>query len=293
LSVSVIIPAYNAAATICRAVESALGQTHRPREILVVDDGSPDSAEIKQALAPFGWEVTLLSKPNGGAASARNYGIDHACGEWLAFLDADDYWEPEKLDRQLAIVQRHPQVAVVGCRWYEQIPGQERVASKVENEPYCGQVWELQGAEAFRLACNVWTGSLLVRREALHSERFLTGLEPAEDRDLWVRLILSNPTYLLPDLLSTYVQEPGGISRTNIDRDCQNMLKVLHRNADLLGPADMREHQARIYRRWASVYLARGEPSKARPHALRRLRMQPASPQAWWVALKSVLARST
>ena len=75
LSVSVIIPAYKAARTINRAVESALGQTRPPAEVLVVDDGSPDGADLVAALARYGGRVTLLRKPNGGAASARNHGF--------------------------------------------------------------------------------------------------------------------------------------------------------------------------------------------------------------------------
>jgi len=94
-TVSVIIPYYRARHTIARAVESALEQTVRPHEILVVDDGSPDDAA--GATKVFGSSVTLIRKPNGGAASARNLGIEHAQGEWIAFLDADDYWEPAKL----------------------------------------------------------------------------------------------------------------------------------------------------------------------------------------------------
>src|SRR5207245_884017 len=74
LSVTVVIPAYKAARTINRAVESVLGQTRRPAEVLVVDDGSPDGADLAAAVARYGGRVTLLRKLNGGAASARNYG---------------------------------------------------------------------------------------------------------------------------------------------------------------------------------------------------------------------------
>src|SRR5437868_7863345 len=101
LSVSVVIPAYKAARTINRAVESVLGQTRRPAEVLVVDDGSPDGADLAAALGRYGDRVALFRKPNGGAASARNHGIDRAGGSVIGFLDADDYWEPDKLERQL------------------------------------------------------------------------------------------------------------------------------------------------------------------------------------------------
>jgi glycosyltransferase involved in cell wall biosynthesis len=99
-SVSAIIPAYNSAATIAQAIESALSQTYSPTEIFVIDDGSSDAtADI---VSHYPAPVRLLRKSNGGPASARNLGARHATGEWLALLDADDWWYPNKLERQLA-----------------------------------------------------------------------------------------------------------------------------------------------------------------------------------------------
>src|SRR5262249_29352596 len=117
MSISVVIPYYRASRTIRRAVGSVLRQTTAPHELLVVDDGSPDGDELAAALLPFGAAATLLRKTNGGAADARNYGIDHAHYEWVAFLDADDYWEADKLEQQLRVIQAHPEVAIVGCGW--------------------------------------------------------------------------------------------------------------------------------------------------------------------------------
>jgi glycosyltransferase involved in cell wall biosynthesis len=102
-TVSVIIPAYNAAAYIERAVESALAQTLAPLEILVVDDGSKD--DTRQIVRGMTSDVVrLIEKENGGPATARNLGASHARGDWLALLDADDWWFPEKLKVQLAQV---------------------------------------------------------------------------------------------------------------------------------------------------------------------------------------------
>lgn len=102
--ISVVIPAYNRADTISAAVRSALEQTRPADEILVVDDGSRD--DIAGALAPFGNRVTLIRHiRNQGAAAARNTGIRVAQGNYIAFLDSDDYWVPEKLGRQIAFMQ--------------------------------------------------------------------------------------------------------------------------------------------------------------------------------------------
>jgi glycosyltransferase involved in cell wall biosynthesis len=284
--VSVIIPYYRASQTIARAVESALAQTFRPHEILIVDDGSPDDAA--SATKQFGSSVTLLRKPNGGAASARNLGIEQAKGEWIAFLDADDYWEPSKLERQLASSEG---VGLVGARWFTEVPGKSRSVAEVVNPSFFGRMFKPRGSEAFHVAMNLATCVLIVRRNVLGDQRFVSGLEPAEDRDLWIRLAASTSVYLLPEPLATYTQWPDSLSNSDSDRDCLCMLKVLHRHAAVLGAKEVRKQEAIIYRRWAGGYLARGKPRSAMGPAARRLAIQPASPQAWWIMCKS-LARS-
>jgi hypothetical protein len=109
----------------------------------------------------------------------------------------------------------------------------------------------------------------------------------AEDRDLWIRLFSAGSAYLLPDFLATYVQEPGGLSRTNLDRDCTNMLRVIHRQAHLLGATRLKRQEAFVRRRWASGYLSQGQTRKALPHAVSRLKSQPYAPEAWWVTFKA------
>src|SRR5687767_9640047 len=118
MNISVIIPAYRAEATIHRALASVLKQTFKPFEVIVVDDGSPvPLANIEEQ---YDGTVKLYRKKNGGAGSARNFGIDHSKGDFIAFLDADDYWEPEKLERQLALHLKFPEVGFSFCNFWEQ-----------------------------------------------------------------------------------------------------------------------------------------------------------------------------
>ena len=285
-TVSVIIPYYRASATIARAVKSALEQTVRPDEILVIDDGSPeDSGRIAKE---FDSSVKLIRKPNGGTASKRNLGIEHVQGEWIAFLDADDYWEPRKLEHQLAISEG---VGLIGGRWFTETPGQPRRMAEISRPAFFGRKFKPSASEAFHVAMNLWTSVLLVRKKALADRRFVSGLEPAEDWDLWIRLVASTDVYLVPEPLATYAQQPGSLSNSDHDRDCVSMLKVVYRHANLLGAKGVREQEAAIYRRWAGGHLARGNPRSAIGPAARRLAIQPASPQAWWIMCKS-LARS-
>ena len=285
-TVSVIIPYYRAGQTIARAVESALRQTVRPHEILVIDDGSPDDAA--RATKEFGSALTLIRKPNGGVSSARNLGIEHAHSEWIAFLDADDYWEPFRLERQLAASEG---VGLLGGMWFEEYPGKGRSTAVVSHPELFGNILRATGSEAFHIAMNFWTGVVLVRRSTLGEHRFMTGLEPAEDRDLWIRLVASTAVYLVPEPLATYTQWPASLSNSDSDRECENMLKVVYRHASLLGAKGVCEQEAIVYRRWAGCHLARGKPRSAIVPAARRLAIQPTSPQAWWIMYKS-LARS-
>jgi glycosyltransferase involved in cell wall biosynthesis len=285
-TVSVVIPYYRARETVGRAVRSVLAQTAPAREILVIDDGSPDDAA--EATKDFGSSVTLIRKRNGGAASARNLGIERARGEWIAFLDADDYWEPSKLERQLAF---SGDVGLIGSRWFLEYPGAPRRVGEVSDAALFGGVVNARGAEAFHAAMNFWTGVLLVRRGVLGQERFVPGLEPAEDRDLWIRLAASTPFYLVPEPLATYVQYENSLSNSDPDRDCGNMLRVVRRHAALLGPGGVRKQEAIVYRRWAGCHLARGTPRSAITPAARRLAIQPTSIEGWWIMAK-VLARS-
>jgi glycosyltransferase involved in cell wall biosynthesis len=285
-TVSVIIPYYRAGQTIARAVESALGQTVAPQEILIVDDGCPEDAAV--ATKHFGSSVRLIRKSNGGTASARNLGIEYAQGEWIAFLDADDYWEPTKLERQLAFTEG---AGVVGSMWFTEAPGKPRSLAKIVDPEFFGRTFRPRDSEAFQVAMNLWTSALLVRRKALGEQRFVSGLEPAEDRDLWIRLVGTTGVYLVPEPLATYGQWPESLSNSDSDRDCVSMLKVVHRHAALLGAKGVREQEAVIYRRWAGSQLARGKPRSAVRPAAHRLAIQPASLQAWWIMCKS-LAKS-
>src|ERR1700742_1301469 len=113
--VSVIMPAYRVAEYIGVALDSILAQTLDDYEIIVVNDGSPDGQELEQGLAVYHKHIVYIEKPNAGPSAARNTAIRHARGEFLAFLDADDYWEPDFLARQIAFFDRYPDIDMVYC----------------------------------------------------------------------------------------------------------------------------------------------------------------------------------
>ena len=111
--VSAVIPAYNAEAVVGTAIDSVLGQTHRPVECIVVDDGSTDAtADVARA---YGSAVTVIETPNRGVAAARNGGLVAARGEYVGFLDADDAWAPTKVERLLAELRSAPDAGLACC----------------------------------------------------------------------------------------------------------------------------------------------------------------------------------
>ena len=114
--VSVVIPAYNAEAYVKETIESALAQTYGPLEIVVVNDGSTDrTADI---LKMFGDQITVITQKNQGLSAARNAGIKIAKGEYLAFLDADDIYFPERIEKQIAFMLIHPEFKISYCNMF-------------------------------------------------------------------------------------------------------------------------------------------------------------------------------
>src|SRR3977135_1114224 len=104
--VSVVIPAYNCAQYIAQTLESILTQTFSHYEIVVVNDGSPDTASLETAVAPYRTRIRYLAQETRGPGGARNTGIVEARGKYVAFLDADDFWDPHHLAKQMALLSR-------------------------------------------------------------------------------------------------------------------------------------------------------------------------------------------
>jgi glycosyltransferase involved in cell wall biosynthesis len=119
--VSILVPVYNAAAFIEETVLSVLAQSHGEWELLLIDDGSTDATEaLLGSLSQVDPRIRIFRQANAGTQAARNLGLEHARGEWIALLDHDDIWLPQKLERQLEVAREHPGVDLLFCnfaRW--------------------------------------------------------------------------------------------------------------------------------------------------------------------------------
>src|SRR5262249_17267514 len=126
--VSCIVPVFNGERYLGETLDSILAQTYRPREIIVVDDGSTDGTAA--VVAAYGKRVTSVWQANAGEMAARNRGLTRARGEFIAFLDADDLWHPEKLARQIARFQERPEIDLSFTRfqnfWVSELATEER-----------------------------------------------------------------------------------------------------------------------------------------------------------------------
>jgi glycosyltransferase involved in cell wall biosynthesis len=282
--VSVVMPVYNAASTVARALESVLAQSRPADEIIVVDDGSTDgSGDVVRGSG--GSRVTLVRQENLGASSARNTGIARATGDVVALLDADDSWDETKLARQCPVFERHPEVVATASNWRRHDGG--RVLTGIPLPAHhLGRAVRATGDDLLRFAFSMTSSTVAVRREAFTRHRFDEGLVTAEDRDMWIRLVADGPVWFDEAVLTTIVFRNDSLSSSDVDRDCACMIEVLGRYAGVASRRETRRWEARTYARWAGVHLAAGRAGQALPLAHERWRREWRSPQAWWVLAK-------
>jgi glycosyltransferase involved in cell wall biosynthesis len=222
MKISTIIPAYNAAPFIAQSVASALAQDGVEAEVIVIDDGSTDGTW--QALEPFGDAVRKVRQANAGPARSRNHWARLARGEWLAFLDADDEWLPQKLSRQLSLADG--QTALV---YSDRINfgSCHRVAERLSD---CVALWEGDVFERLLIGNFVTTSSVLMRRDWF--ERlggFDEGFAGCEDWDLWLRCTAAGGRVrVCREPLLRYRCHPCSISH-NYDHVLNERLQVIRR----------------------------------------------------------------
>lgn len=262
--VTVIIPAFNAAATLARALDSVAAQEPQPGAVIVVDDGSTDStAAVSQAhpLAP-----RLVRQPrNGGESLAMNAGIEAATGEWIAFLDADDQWMPGKLAAQLPLHAADPGLAF-SCTGHREVApdGREIDAAGLAPLPHTGHdFWRNLLPRSV-----VAKPTVIARRDALLAAGlFDPRLAIAADQDMWLRLAIDGHAAHLPGAWLTVHDTPGSLMRRHARPDLAFTIPMVERALGRLGDRlSPRERRAILGRRWANAarnLAGSGEPELA------------------------------
>jgi len=295
-TVSVVIPTFNRGALLEQAIRSVLAQTYRDLELLIVDDGSTDTTRARVATFQRDDRVKYLFQRNRGRSAARNAGIRAARGRYVALLDDDDFWSPEKLERQMARLQDDA-VDVVHCDFRVVDGGGQLLATGYERPPSRGSLYEdlMYG--------NVITGSLsaaLVRSRCFDQVGvFDERLSAYEDQDLFRRMALANHTF-------SYVNEVLVFIRwheANTQSDPASMAKSRMLYLDKLraeAPPRFRHHLPEvaydIYRHSAFALLGASRAAEAAPFAFRIAKLGPKyiarfAPRMFWFFWEAVMRR--
>ena len=248
MKISVIIPTYNRRHTLERAIDSVLSQTFKPFEIIIVDDGSEDGTSywVQEAYP----SIKYIYQPNNGVSSARNKGIRSSRGSWIALLDSDDEWMPEKLEDQVIFINENP--GSLFCHTNEiWIRNGVRVNQMKKHKKYGGDIFK------YCLdMCRISPSSSLIKKEVFEDVGlFDESLTVCEDYDLWLR-ITANYTILFLDrpLIKKYgghadqlSRVPEGIEQYRI----QSLEKILSMSIldqdQFLSAKDMLIHKLKIY----------------------------------------------
>jgi glycosyltransferase involved in cell wall biosynthesis len=223
--VSVVIPTYNRARMVRRAIESVLAQNYPNLEVIVVDDGSVDGT--RDVVAAMGEQVRYEWQPNAGASSARNRGWALAKGVYVAFLDSDDVYLPGKLHEQVQYMRQRPSTVLVYC-WFSIVDEAGRVR--------LGRRCRLTGNVARKLVAQCMRGPLatptvmVCRRALAATGGFDESMRLSEDIDLWCRLARLGPIGLVPEVLVQVNRHSGNLSTgPRVSRFREASLQILRK----------------------------------------------------------------
>jgi glycosyltransferase involved in cell wall biosynthesis len=286
--VSVIIPAYNSAPYIRETLESVLSQTHPPLEVIVVDDGSSDdTAAIVQS---YNGRVRLLQQEHRGVSAARNLGIRQAQGDYVAFLDSDDLWLPEKLERQSACILEK-QVAWVSCGadFFDTNSG--KIFYEYRKKLYEGDILEKEFVYTF-----IRSPTPLVKRTVFEDVGYFNEEYEArigEDKDMWLRIAARYPLGVVDEVLALKREHPASTMNVIsweelLSIQLRGVDRAVARQPERLNPLKNRL-LAKIYLNHGATLIKRCEYDQARPLISQALRLNPYNINTWayWLALHS------
>lgn len=256
--VSVIIPAYNIAPYIAETLDSVIAQTFKNYEIIVVNDGSKDTADLETALAPFFDQIIYGKQANAGASVARNSAISLARGELLAFLDGDDVWFPRFLESQVNYLESN-NLEMVYCD--AKIFGEELFEGRsfMKDSPSDGKV---TATSLINATCNVITSGTVLKKDLL--EKFGTfdiEIPRAQDFDLWFRLSKSGARIgYQREVLLKYRVRPDNLSGSSVKRAERNIVAL----EIIKSKYDFNENESKVWQKQMALCEAEYELEKGK-----------------------------
>ena len=272
--VSVVIPAFNAGGFISRTINSVLAQTYKDYEVIVVDDGSTDNTA--EAVKSYGSKVQYIHQANAGDGPARNTGIKAAKGRWVAFLDHDDEWLPEKLASQMNMLSSNPDLRWCGTNRYQSdgqrcavVTDSRKIEIKLGGRDY----FENYFRAITEGGCQVITSTLMVRRDVFSEVGVFDGCwKRCADQDMWWRITYKFPRigYISKPLVIVHLEAPTltTVRLSLEDKRGEDIRKLITRHLGLAKAANMNEEfkplAAKILKDALLAMLYRGFGSDAR-----------------------------
>jgi glycosyltransferase involved in cell wall biosynthesis len=246
--VSIVIPVYNAERFVASTVESALSQTYQPLEIIAVDDGSTDSST--QIVNRYR-SIRVISQDNRGVGMARNRGVAASKGEFVAFLDSDDLWEAEKVEKQMEVFSYHPELSVVTTL-------SRRITAEGKSIPN-GSKPPIPTATPFspyrsllRFGNPFCISSALTKKSVFERVGGFRKVPLSADYDLWIRLASEDVLfYTIPDRLTCYRQLEVSMIHGSLEKEYGAQLGILELHKERYDTKMFRRRKAKIYYDWA------------------------------------------
>ncbi len=288
--VSVIIPAYNKADYTCRAVDSVLRQTYPHLELIVVDDGSTDNTQ--ERLKTYGNRIQYIYKSNGGACSARNAGIGRAKGEYIALLDCDDMYLPNKIELSVGHLQRHPDAGFVHTKAYL-IDREDQTVSVYERPENRSQGWIAARLIFGNFICN---STAVIRRSCLDRVGLFdeTIFTPA-DWDMWLRLAEQFQAVFIDIPLTQYrITDNYIFNKLELAEreEAVTIDKYFQRN-----PSQSRVLKNKVLSHWhlrfALCYVVKENNPRVHEELKQALAFDPWNVKAWAVYILNTVARAS
>ena len=273
--ISVVIPAYNAEKSLGRALQSVFSQTYTNIEVIVIDDGSTDGTA--ECIRLFDQPLISHLQVNSGAAAARNFGVGLTSGRYIAFLDADDMWHPQKLELQIIAFLNNPSAGLCSTTL---INVSERDAKKSSKKYIPAPVDILVENNFNKIFFNPYFGtpSVLIKKEDFVAVGGLDeNLKTAEDVDLWLRLSFEKGAVMVNAGLTYVIGQPHSLSRTSNNQTFKDNLKVIdkfckeHSNFYSENTKLVKQTKARVLTEWGSAILL-SDPKGASCLLLRALK---------------------
>lgn len=281
-TVSIVIPVYNQADLVVRAIRSVLNQTEPDFEIVVVDDGSTDDAAgAVETLEDD--RIRLVRKSNGGVSSARNTGIHNARADLIAFLDADDEWHPDFLETVFRLRRDHPECSAFATHYeFRSAKGESEIPA-LFGLPQ-GEDWEGVLENYFEMAVRsrppICTSAVAVIKQTLHDVGgFPTELTSGEDLLTWARIAAKSSIAFSSRPLATYWHETFDFTQRQRRPDASTLVADELKRLCKTAPAGLRPSLRRYLGLWYKIrawqYLNLGERGPAFRETLRALRFYP------------------